>query len=64
MSIFRHACVRKTVPKNHPLFGKVVYVPAMAEGSAQAFCAVCASIPIQRSTAQEACALPSAIAGT
>jgi predicted nucleotide-binding protein (sugar kinase/HSP70/actin superfamily) len=40
MSILHHTCVRKTVPKSHPLFGKVVYVPAMAEGSAEAFCAV------------------------
>jgi predicted nucleotide-binding protein (sugar kinase/HSP70/actin superfamily) len=40
MSILRHTCVRKTVPKIHPLFGQVVYVPAMAEGSAQAFSAV------------------------
>lgn len=40
MSIFRHTCVRKTVAKEHPLCGKVVYVPAMAEGSADAFCAV------------------------
>jgi predicted nucleotide-binding protein (sugar kinase/HSP70/actin superfamily) len=40
MSLFHHTCVRKTVPKSHPLFGKVVYVPAMAEGSAPAFCAV------------------------
>jgi predicted nucleotide-binding protein (sugar kinase/HSP70/actin superfamily) len=40
MSLFHHTCVRNTVPKKHPLFGKVVYVPAMAEGSADAFCAV------------------------
>jgi predicted nucleotide-binding protein (sugar kinase/HSP70/actin superfamily) len=40
MSIFRHTCVRKTVPSGHPLYGKKVYVPAMAEGSAAAFCAV------------------------
>jgi predicted nucleotide-binding protein (sugar kinase/HSP70/actin superfamily) len=40
MSIFRHTCVRKTVPPGHPLYGKKIYVPAMAEGSAAAFCAV------------------------
>ncbi len=40
MSLFHHTCVRNTVQKKHPLFGKVVYVPAMAEGSADAFCAV------------------------
>jgi len=50
MSIFSHTCVRKTVPKGHPLFGKVVYVPAMAEGSAQAFCAVLGWMGIEAHT--------------
>ena len=40
MSIMRHRCVTKKVPADHPLYGKVVYVPAMAEGSVEAFCAV------------------------
>ena len=40
MSIFHHTCVRKRVPVGHPLYGKVVYTPAMAEGSVEAFCAV------------------------
>ena len=40
MSIFRHTCIRKTVPPGHALYGKTIYVPAMAEGSAAAFCAV------------------------
>jgi len=40
MPLFRHTCVRNTVPEGHPLFGKVVYVPAMAEGSVELFCAV------------------------
>jgi len=40
MSLFRHTCVRKTVPPTHPLHGKVVYVPAMTDGSVEAFCAV------------------------
>ncbi len=40
MSIFQHSCVRKKVPPGHPLYGKTVYVPAMAEGSVHAFCAV------------------------
>ena len=40
MSIFPHTCVRKRVPPGHPLDGKVVYAPAMAEGSVEAFCAV------------------------
>src|SRR5271157_5261875 len=40
MPIFRHSCVTRKVSKDHPLYGKVIYVPAMAEGGAQAFCAV------------------------
>ncbi|MBZ5657664.1 MAG: hypothetical protein LAO56_20550 [Acidobacteriia bacterium] len=51
MSILHHhTCVRKTVPKSHPLFGKVIYVPAMAEGSAQAFCAVLHGMGIEAHT--------------
>ena len=50
MSILHHTCVRKTVPKSHPLFGKVIYVPAMAEGSAQAFCAVLRGMGIEAHT--------------
>jgi predicted nucleotide-binding protein (sugar kinase/HSP70/actin superfamily) len=40
MSIFHRTCMRKRVPADHPLYGKVVYTPAMAEGSVEAFCAV------------------------
>jgi predicted nucleotide-binding protein (sugar kinase/HSP70/actin superfamily) len=40
MSLFRHICVRKTIPSSHPLHGKKIYIPAMAEGSVDAFCAV------------------------
>jgi len=40
MSLFHHTCVRKTIGRRHPLYGKVVYVPTMAEGSVEAFCAV------------------------
>jgi predicted nucleotide-binding protein (sugar kinase/HSP70/actin superfamily) len=40
MSLFRHICVRKTIPSAHPLSGKKIYVPAMAEGSVEALCAV------------------------
>ena len=40
MSLFHHTCMRKTVPPTHLLHGKVVYVPAMTDGSAEAFCAV------------------------
>ena len=28
MSFFRHRCLRKTVSKKHPLYGKVIYVHA------------------------------------
>jgi predicted nucleotide-binding protein (sugar kinase/HSP70/actin superfamily) len=51
MSIFRHICVRKTVSHEHALFGKRVYVPAMAEGSAEAFCAVIRWMGIDAHTA-------------
>ena len=40
MSIFRHTCITNKVPPQHPFYGKVVYAPAMAEGSVEAFCAV------------------------
>jgi predicted nucleotide-binding protein (sugar kinase/HSP70/actin superfamily) len=40
MSIFHHTCVRHTVSSQHPLYGKVIYAPSMAEGSVEAFCAV------------------------
>ena len=40
MSILQHRCVTHKVPADHPLYGKVVYVPDMAEGSVEAFCAV------------------------
>lgn len=39
MSIFDHTCVRNTVPARHPLYGKIVYIPAMAEASADAMSA-------------------------
>src|SRR5690349_1734893 len=35
-----HHCITNKVTADHPLFGKVVHVPAMAEGSAEAFSAV------------------------
>ena len=49
MSFLRHTCVRKRVPSTHPLNGKRVYVPAMAEGSVEAFCAVMRAMGIEAS---------------
>lgn len=40
MPLRKHRCVTRKVGADHPLAGKTVYVPAMAEGSAEAFCAV------------------------
>ena len=40
MSFFHHTCMRKTVPQEHSLFGKSVYVPAMTDGSVEALCSV------------------------
>jgi predicted nucleotide-binding protein (sugar kinase/HSP70/actin superfamily) len=39
MRISSHQCVKRQIPATHPLAGKIVHVPAMAEGSVQAFCA-------------------------
>ncbi len=38
--MLRHRHTRVTIKPGHPLDGKIVYVPAMAEGSVEAFCAV------------------------
>ncbi len=40
MHFLRHRCVRPRVERNHPLSGKAVYIPAMAEGSVEAFASV------------------------
>ena len=40
MHLFRHRCVRHQIAPNHPLAGKVVYIPAMAEGSVEIFASV------------------------
>lgn len=37
---FRHSHVTRKIEPDHPLAGKTVYVPTMAEGSPEAFCAV------------------------
>jgi predicted nucleotide-binding protein (sugar kinase/HSP70/actin superfamily) len=39
MPLFKHRCVTRKVGADHPLAGKNVYVPAMAEGSLEAVCA-------------------------
>jgi predicted nucleotide-binding protein (sugar kinase/HSP70/actin superfamily) len=40
MPIRQHRCLIRKVGADHPLAGKKVYVPAMAEGSVEALCAV------------------------
>ncbi len=40
MQLRRHRCVTRKVGADHPLAGKTVYIPAMAEGSVDALCAV------------------------
>src|SRR5450759_5125238 len=40
MQLRKHRCVTRKVGADHPLAGKTVYIPAMAEGSVAALCAV------------------------
>ncbi|MGD0467205.1 MAG: hypothetical protein ABSA54_02410 [Terriglobales bacterium] len=40
MQLRKHRCVTRKVGADHPLAGKTVYIPAMAEGSIEALCAV------------------------
>ena len=40
MPVLKHRCVTRKVGADHPLAGKTVYVPDMAEGSVEALCAV------------------------
>jgi len=40
MPIFKHCCVTRKIKADHPLAGKEIYVPAMAEGDVEALCAV------------------------
>ncbi len=40
MRIVKHRCVTRKIAARHPLAGKKVYIPAMAEGSVEALCAV------------------------
>jgi predicted nucleotide-binding protein (sugar kinase/HSP70/actin superfamily) len=40
MPILKHRCVTRKVSADHPLAGKKIYIPAMAQGSVEALCAV------------------------
>jgi predicted nucleotide-binding protein (sugar kinase/HSP70/actin superfamily) len=40
MQLHKHRCVTRKVGADHPLAEKTVYIPAMAEGSIEALCAV------------------------
>jgi predicted nucleotide-binding protein (sugar kinase/HSP70/actin superfamily) len=40
MLVRKHRCATRKVTADHPLAGKTVYVPAMAQGSVEAICAV------------------------
>ena len=40
MLVHKHRCVTRKVGAGHPLSGKTVYIPAMADGSVEALCAV------------------------
>jgi len=43
----RHRCVTRTLPADHPLAGKVIYIPDMAEGSVAALAAAFRWLGIQ-----------------
>lgn len=40
MQLRAHRCVKPTLPAGHPLAGKTVYIPAMAQGAVEAFAAI------------------------
>jgi predicted nucleotide-binding protein (sugar kinase/HSP70/actin superfamily) len=40
MQFRAHRCVKPTLPPGHPLLGKTVYIPAMAQGAVEAFAAI------------------------
>ena len=41
MPVFRHRCITRKVGRDHPLAGKNVYVPDMAEGALRHFAPPC-----------------------
>ena len=40
MQLRSHRCVKPTLPPGHPLQGKTVHIPAMAQGAVEAFAAI------------------------
>jgi predicted nucleotide-binding protein (sugar kinase/HSP70/actin superfamily) len=40
MQLRAHRCVKPSLPSGHPLAGKQVYIPAMAQGAVEAFAAI------------------------
>ena len=40
MQLRAHRCLRPALPAGHPLRGKTVYIPAMAQGAVEAFAAI------------------------
>ena len=40
MQLHAHRCVKPALPAGHPLAGKTVYIPAMAQGAVEAFAAI------------------------
>lgn len=40
MQLHAHRCVKPALPAGHPLQGKTVYIPAMAQGAVEAFAAI------------------------
>ncbi len=40
MQLRAHRCVKPVLPPEHPLLGKTVYIPAMAQGAVEAFAAI------------------------
>jgi predicted nucleotide-binding protein (sugar kinase/HSP70/actin superfamily) len=47
MLALRHRHVTRKIGQQHPLCGKVVYVPAMAQGSVEAFCSVFRALGVE-----------------
>lgn len=47
MPILKHRCVTRKIGAAHPLAGKTIYIPSMAEGSVEAFCAAFSWIGIE-----------------
>ncbi len=50
MPILKHRCVRRKIAADHPLAGRTIHVPDMAEGSSEALCAAMRWIGIDART--------------